>query len=312
MDNPVTSSHPLAAAALVPVDGSLRRVGVEVEFLGPSVRVAAAALARDLGGVVEPEDAHAIKVRGTRLGNLSVELDLRHIHPSRHPDLDVGLGRRGAEILGALLSPFVPRELITAPNPATQLGEVDKALTSLRSVGARGRGIIFQNSLSLHFNIDPPSLDARTLTAFLKAFLLAGDDLRRQTARGRLRLALALPPDYPEGYKKRVLAPDYWPSLPDLTADYLAANPTRQRALDLLPVLAYLNEAQVRQTLPREKIGPRPVFHYRLPHAYLSDPDWSILPDWYGWLRVERLAAELGRGEINLRELSDPVRGGEA
>ncbi|WP_052003353.1 amidoligase family protein [Microvirga sp. BSC39] len=297
---------------MISADGGVRRVGVEVEFLGPSVSTAAAALARDLGGVVEPEDPHAIKVRGTRLGNLSVELDLRHIHPARHPDLDVGLGRRGAAILGTLLSSFVPRELITAPIPATQLGEVDKALASLRSVGARGRGVIFQNSLSLHFNIDPPGLDARTLTAFLKAFLLVSDDLRRQTARGSRRLALALPPDYPGGYKERVLAPDYWPGLADLTADYLAANPTRQRALDLLPVLAYLNEGQVRQTLPREKIGPRPVFHYRLPHAYLSNPDWSILPDWDGWLRVEHLAAELGRGEVNPRNLSDPVRGGEA
>jgi len=49
------------------------------------------------------------------LGNLSVELDLRHIHPTRHPNLDVGLGSRGAAILGTLVSPFVPRELITAP-----------------------------------------------------------------------------------------------------------------------------------------------------------------------------------------------------
>ncbi|MBM1170316.1 amidoligase family protein [Microvirga arabica] len=287
---------------MLAADGSARRVGVEVEFLGPSVSAAAAALARDLGGVVEPEDPHAVKVRGTRLGNLSIELDLRHIHPARHPDLDVGLGRRGAAFLGTLVSPFVPRELITAPIPAAQLGDVDKALASVRSVGARGRGVIFQNSLSLHFNIDPPSLDVRTLTAFLKGFLLVSDDLRRQTARGSLRLALALPPDYPESYKERVLARDYWPGLPDLTADYLAANPTRQRALDLLPVLAHLNEAQVRQALPREKIGPRPVFHYRLPHAYLSDPDWSILPDWYGWLKVERIAAELVRGEDNPRE----------
>jgi hypothetical protein len=301
MDNPVTPSHPLEAA-MIAADGSVRRVGVEVEFLGPSAAVVAAALARDLGGVVEPEDPHAIKVRGTRLGNLSVELDLRHIHPARHPDLDVRLGRRGAAFLGTLVSPFVPRELITAPIPAAQLGDVDKALASLRSVGARGRGVIFQNSLSLHFNIDPPSLDARTLAAFLKAFLLVSDDLRRQTARGSMWLALALPPDYPKSYKEHVLAPDYWPSLPDLTDDYLAANPTRQRALDLLPVLACLNEAQVRQALPREKIGPRPVFHYRLPHAYLSDPDWSILPDWYGWLKVERIAAELVRGEVNPRE----------
>jgi hypothetical protein len=303
MDNSVTSSYGLPQSAMLAADGSVRHVGVEVEFLGPSAKVAAAALLRDLGGVAEPEDPHAIKICGTRLGNLSVELDLRHVHPTRHPNLNVRLSRRASAILGTLVSPFVPREFITAPLPAAQIGAVDEALASLRSVGARGWGTIFLNSLSLHFNIDPPSLDARTLTAFLKAFLLVGDDLRRETTRGRLRLALALPPDYPQSYKDRVLAPEYWPSLADFTEDYLAANPTRQRALDLLPVLAFLNETQVRRALPQEKIGPRPVFHYRLPHAYLSDPDWSILPDWYNWLKVERLAAEMGPGELTSREV---------
>src|SRR5829696_143418 len=105
MDSPVTPSPPLAADVLMTADGSVRRVGVEVEFLGPSVSTAADALARDLGGVAEPEDPHAIKVRGTRLGDLSVELDLRHIHPARHSDLDIGLGRRGSAILGTLVSP---------------------------------------------------------------------------------------------------------------------------------------------------------------------------------------------------------------
>jgi len=304
MEKPLTPTHRLHESAMIAADGSLRRVGVEVEFLGPSASVAAAALVRDLGGAAEIEDPHAIRIHGTRLGTLSVELDLRHSHPTRHPSLDMGLGHHGTAILGTLVSPFVPRELITAPLPVTQIGLVDEALASLRSVGARGRGVVLLNSLSLHFNIDPPNLDARTLTAFLKAFLCIGDELRRETARGSLRLALALPPDYPQSYKERVLAPDYWPDLADFTTDYLAANPTRQRALDLLPLLAFLNETQVRLALPREKIGPRPVFHYRLTHAHLSDPNWSILPDWDGWLKVERLAAGLTGGAVNPQEVA--------
>jgi hypothetical protein len=35
------------------------------------------------------------------------------------------------------------------------------------------------------------------------------------------------------------------------------------------------------------------VFHYRLPQAQLSDPTWSIMPDWERWLSVERLAMNL-------------------
>jgi hypothetical protein len=81
-------------------------------------------------------------------------------------------------------------------------------------------------SLGLHFNIDPPRLDAVTVAAFLKAFLIVSERLRRDIARGSRRLAHALPPDYPQDYARQVLAPDYWPDLPDLTADYLMANPT--------------------------------------------------------------------------------------
>jgi Putative amidoligase enzyme len=292
MNSPVDATL-LAPPTILQAEGGDRRVGVEVEFLGPSARTAATALARDLGGTVEAEDPHAFRVLGTRLGTIAIEADLRYVHPARHPDLGVRLGSRGSALLGALSSPIVPRELVTAPLPVWQLASVDEAVASLRSAGARGRGAVLLASLGLHFNIDLPSLDASTLTAYLKAFLTLSDRLRQQVARGSLRLALTLPPEFPESYRTLVLAPDYWPSLADLTADYLAANPTRKRALDLLPVLAHLREHQVRETLPREKIGPRPALHYRLPHAHVGEPGWSILPDWYDWLAVERLAAEL-------------------
>ncbi|WP_262300086.1 amidoligase family protein [Microvirga sesbaniae] len=279
------SSPPLIAAS-----GSLRCVGVEIEFLGPSAQAAAEVLAHDLGGSCVTVDPHAFQVTGTRLGSLLVETDLRHVHPNRHPELGLRLGPRVAAWLGTLASPFVPRELITAPISITRLPEVDTVVHSLRAAGAYGRGAVLWDSLGLHFNIDPPRLDAATVTAFLKAFLLVSDRLRQETAHGSYRRALVLPPDYPQAYKRQVLDPDYWPDLPNLTDDYLAANPTRRRALDLLPLLTHFDQERVRSVLPHEKIGPRPVFHYRLPQAHLSDPAWSILPDWERWMSVERLA----------------------
>ncbi|QRM33939.1 amidoligase family protein [Microvirga sp. VF16] len=282
---PEALSSPLIAA-----DGSLRCVGVEIEFLGPSAQVAAEALAHDLDGVCERVDPHAFKVTGTHLGDLLIETDLRHVHPDRHPELGLRLDRRVAAWLGTVASPFVPRELITAPIPIARLPEMDTIVQSLRAAGAYGRGAVLWDALGLHFNVDPPSLDAATVTAFLKAFLLVNDRLRQEIARGSARCALVLPPDYPLAYKRRVLDPGYWPDLTELTEDYLAANPTRRRALDLLPLLAHFDEERVRSVLPHEKIGPRPVFHYRLPQAYLSDPAWSVMPDWERWLSVERLA----------------------
>jgi hypothetical protein len=305
MNDTAIDADALSPPTLIAADGSLRRVGVEIEFLGPSAQVAAEALAHDLGGSCKAEDPHAFRVSGVGLGDLLVETDLRHVHPDRHPELSLRLGHRMAAWLGTVASPFVPRELITAPIPIARLPEMDTVVASLRSAGSYGRGAVLWDTLGLHFNIDPPRLDAATVMAFLKAFLLVNDRLRREIVRGSFRRALVLPPDYPQAYKRRVLDPDYWPDLPGLTDDYLAANPTRKRALDLLPLLAHFDEERVRSVLPHEKIGSRPVFHYRLPHAHLSDPVWSIMPDWERWLLVERRASHLedlsNEGTVALR-----------
>ena len=90
--------------------------------MGPGVREAANALAAGFGGIVVEEDPHAVTVRGTRLGDLTIELDLRHAHPQRHRrTLPVRLGRRSAALLGFALGRVVPRELITAPLPLDRL-----------------------------------------------------------------------------------------------------------------------------------------------------------------------------------------------
>ncbi|WP_084506718.1 amidoligase family protein [Geminicoccus roseus] len=274
--------------------GQVRQVGVEIEFMGVGVSTSAEALCRALGGAVVEEDPQSFAVRGTSLGNLTVELDTRYVHPGKHGrSLPVHLGRRSAAWLGVALSRVVPRELVVAPLPPERLGLVDQAVAVLRAAGARGRGTSWLGSLGLHFNVDPPSLEVDTLLGYLRAFLLLEPWLRRETFRAaRWRRGLLLPAEYPAGYVRRVLAPDYRPDLAGFADDYLKANPTRDRALDLLPVLLHLDKARVRARLPFEKIGPRPALHYRLPWAQVGAPKWSILPDWQRWLAVERLAGD--------------------
>jgi hypothetical protein len=90
-----------------------------------------------------------------------------------------------------------------------------------------------------------------------------------------------------------VVAPDYWPDLDDLMDDYLAANPTRDRNLDLLPLFLLLDERRVRAQLLEEKISKRPVLHYRLPTARVGQAGWSIALNWWNRLvAVERLAVD--------------------
>lgn len=277
-------------------DGAIRQVGVEIEFVGLSAEAAVRALAAALGGHVESEDPHAFRLVSSRLGDLAVDLDLRYVHPQRHGGLQGLLGRRTAAWLGTAVSRIVPHELITRPLPVERLPEVDAAVAALRAAGARGDGVILSDGLSLHFNVEPPARDAATILAFLKAYLSLEAALRQEIARGDPRLVRVLAPDFPPAYVEAVLAPGYWPDLPDLIADYLHANPTRKRGLDMLPLFTFLDEARVRAVLPREKIGRRPVLHYRLPLAHLSDPGWGVVADWERWLRVERLAADIRAG----------------
>src|SRR3712207_3167329 len=111
MNDIAIRAEALSPPILLTADGRLRQVGVEIEFLGPNAQAAAQALAADLGGTCEAEDPHAFKIRGTSLGDMSVETDLRYVHPRRHPELGLRLARRVAAWLGTVVSPFVPREL---------------------------------------------------------------------------------------------------------------------------------------------------------------------------------------------------------
>jgi hypothetical protein len=277
--------------------GPARRVGVEMEFMGLDARAAAQALGAGLGGIVAEEDPHAFLIRGSRIGDLTVELDIRYAHPRRAYGnaLPVRLGPRAAAWLGSALTGIVPRELITGPMTADELPGVDRAADVLRRAGATGRGTTWFGSLGLHFNVDLSGLDAQVLTTTLKAFLLLEPWLRRAAAGEGARRPSFLPAPYPPDYVRRVVTPDYQPDLRRFAEDYLAANPTRDRALDLLPILLHLDEVQVRARLPRTKISTRPVLHYRLPQAHVGEPGWSIAPDWNRWAAVERLAADPDR-----------------
>ena len=273
-----------------------RRVGIEIEFMGPSARRTAQALAAGVGGQVVEEDAHAFAVRGSVLGDLAVELDLRYTHPQRHgKTLPVRIGPTAAAGLGWLVSGAVPRELIIPPLPIERLAEVDCILDALRAAGARGRGATLFGSLGLHFNIEAPAADLHRIIAVMVAFGLMESWLRREITDGRRRLERHLPPPYPPAFLHRIAAPDYRPDQSTLIDDYLAANPTRDRGLDLLPLFLSLDAPRVRTKLPYEKIAARPVFHYRLPQAHLGAAGWSIAPDWNRWVEVEKLAADSKR-----------------
>ncbi len=276
-------------------EGRMRTVGVEMEFSGPTAEETAQALVRDFGGAVEMEDPHYFRVRGSALGDLSIELDSRMMHPEKKDTLLGGIVPRLAAWVGTAASVLIPCELVTGPIPIDRLHEVDQVIATLRNLGAKGTqdGPLF--AFGLHFNPEIPRQDAVTVTAFMKSFALLNPWLRREASPDRTRELLGFADPFPADYVRRIVSLDYWPDISTFIDDYLSFNPTRNRDLDLLPLLHHLDAQRVRAVLPNEKINGRPTFHYRLPDARVSDPGWSIAPDWNRWVCVERLAADRER-----------------
>ncbi|MCB5174424.1 MULTISPECIES: amidoligase family protein [Microvirga] len=275
--------------------GHVRTVGVEVEFVGPSAERTVRALQGALGGEVLEEDPHAFALRGSSIGDMTVELDSRILHPAKRKKVQGRVLPRIAAWFGFAASYLVPCELVSAPVPIDRLRELDRVLDILRETGAKGTQDGPFYAFGLHFNPEIPRQDAATVAAFMKSFALLNPWLRREVAPDPTRDLLGFADPFPVEYIRRIAAPDYWPDIPRFIDDYLEANPTRNRDLDLLPLLHHLDAARVRAVLPNEKINGRPTFHYRLPDARVSDPGWSIAPDWNRWVAVERLAADRDR-----------------
>lgn len=280
---------------LTTAEGRTRTVGVEIEFAGLTAGAAARVLADAFGGELVEHDPHAFTVLNCELGDISIELDSRYAHPEDAGKLLGSVGARLASWFGTAASYIVPCELVSGPVPIDQLHRVDRAIETLRLAGAKGTQDAAVYAFGLHFNPEAPRLDAETILSILKAFVLLNAWLRRQVAPDPTRELLGFAEPFPDSYARIIMAPEYRPDLTRFIDDYLVANPTRNRDLDILPLLAFLDGPRVRHALPDVKIRPRPTFHYRLPDARVSDPGWSIASDWNRWVAVERLATDRER-----------------
>lgn len=269
-------------------------VGIEVEFTGLSARDAAFALQAGLGGNVIREDAHAFELRGGAIGDLSVELDIRQAHPQRHgAALAINPGATLSALFGTLVSPFVPREMILSPLPTGRLADVDRAIDILRHAGAKGDGRVLFGTLGLHFNIATRTSHIAEIRATTLAFARNDAKLRAFIGEDDKRLIARLAPAFPVDYVKLLEARPSSQRPGDFIDDYLRYNATRDRALDLLPLLLHIDGPRVRRRLPYEKISARPVFHWRLPVARVGREGWSVMASWRAWLDIEAEAAQL-------------------
>jgi len=297
--------------------GKPRRAGFEFEFGNLPIIETARALQRALGGTLDIRSPFEAVLEDCEVGRLKVERDADLLKSVRY--------RKWLELLGVEFTPgsfahgietnidsasrnLVPCEVVTDPLPFDLLDRLDTLTRILTELGAEGTQDSLIYAFGLHINASIPAPTADSLCRYLQAFLLLYtwiiDSSRIDLTRRYLTRFID---PFPQEYMERVLDNDYRPNRAELIDDYLEFNPTRNRALDLMPVLCHLDQDRVLRAVSREErklIRGRPAFHYRLPDCRVNESGWSAAGAWNRWVYVEQLAHD----RMLLAELVDEWR----
>ena len=255
-----------------------------------------------VGGQFEAESVFSGTVRDTEFGDFGIELDARVLSSRGYLDSLRALGieiepgelRDNLEdVMSRVAGVVVPHELVCPPVEVDALERIDQIRRALCRAGAKGTQSSALYAFGLQFNVDVARVESDHLLAVLRAFFLLFDEIceREQIDFSRKLTPFVQP--FPEDYIAHILTPEYAPDIQTLIEDYLHFTPTRNRPLDLLPLLAWIDNKRVMAApVERELVKPRPTWHYRLPNCLIDDPDWSLALPWREWVRIETLAAD--------------------
>lgn len=278
-------------------EGKDRFLGVEIEYSNLSLNEASSLIQRLYGGQIVDNGRYDKSVVETRHGDFHLELDailLKNLEEKNiFGQLNVFL-KDVADDMDQLVNDaaekIVPYEIAAPPVPFHKLEEMEELVRVLRREGALGTTHALQYAFGVHLNIQPPDLRVQTVLSFFRAFIILQDWIEKQSELDMTRKITPFINDYPKDYLKLILNPDYQPDEESFIRDYIEHNPTRNRAMDMLPILAMWDEALVKELLPNEKNTPRPTFHYRLPNSKIDLFRWNLRQEVGLWVPVEILA----------------------
>jgi hypothetical protein len=278
-------------------DGNPRRVGFELEFSGLSLGQTAEALKASLGGKLEKKSTVEWTIHVDALGDFKLEIDWNYLkrkaeeneQEKRNENWTALLTQKWVDLLAHGSALLVPVEIACPPIAVADLDALLPMVGALRKAGAVGTEESLLAAYGVHVNTEIHSVDARTLFSYLKAFALLQwwlVDAHEVDVTRKMSPYIDL---YPEAYLKKLVSQPQ-PSMKQIFVDYLEYNPSRNRALDLLPLLAHIDRASVQRLVDDPKVQARPTFHYRLPNCQIDRENWSLSDAWNKWWIVEQLA----------------------
>ncbi len=286
-------------------DGNIRRAGFEFEFGNLPITETSEALQGALGGELEAISPFEAIIHDSRVGRLKVERDADLLKSRRYIKWlnNIGLEVMPGSIVHELESnidhasrTLVPCEVVTDPIPLDRLDLLDTLVETLTQLGAEGTQDSLIYAFGLHINASLPAQDADTVLRYIQSFLLLNAWLVNQADTDRTRRYLTRYIDpFPQEYRELALDNEYRPDISTLVEDYMRFNPTRNRGLDMLPILSGMDDDAVRSGLNAEErhlVKARPAFHYRLPDCKVNEPGWTAAAPWNRWVYIEVLAED--------------------
>ncbi|RUO39024.1 hypothetical protein CWE22_11120 [Pseudidiomarina aestuarii] len=266
--------------------GKTRLVGFELEFAGLDLQQTIDVLKQSFQLDESSSHAAMAELHHSDLGTFRVEIDWSYLQRHAAEAKDTDMEALWNSISNAATT-VVPIEIVCPPIAIDTLDILDGLVNNLREAGAKGTRESMLAAYGTHINVEYPSTDS--VHAYLQAFGLLQWWLVEAHHVNNTRKLSPYIDLYPEDYVRRILKQSE-PDINQVIDDYLAANPSRNRALDMLPAFMDLDEQRVRAAIDDEKVNARPTFHYRLPDCRIADAKWSLAKEWNLWCVVERLA----------------------
>ncbi|WP_404361799.1 amidoligase family protein [Marinobacter sp.] len=289
-------------------DGSERRVGVEIEISGLSYEKLVILVADLLAGEARLTSRYVSSVE-TPLGEFTVELDSEPVkdldlQDERLPESVRELGGHAMDLIDAAAEKIVPLEIVSPPLPFRELERIEVLCNRLREAGAVGTREAMIYAFGLQLNPEVPDLKPGTLVGYLRTFAALYDWFKARHQLDLSRKFTNYIEPWNSKYVDRLIAEDYDPDMTGLMEDYLKENPTRNRALDLLPLFSHIDDDLLRKHVRDTRVKARPTFHYRLPDCDIDNPEWHFSTVWNDWVILEEIAAS----ESELEELMELFR----
>lgn len=289
----------------------LRKAGFELEFSNIDLDIIVSLLQKECSLKKEKINNYLYKFH-SKYGSYTLELDfelltkqtLKQNIKEFSQQLGIAIAEQDIDTIesfvGDLSKDVVPYEISTPPIPIDQLEVVENLVEILSQNNALGTKGKLYYAFGLHINLEVISLEATSLLDYLRAYVILQEYLTKDAKVDIVRKITPFIDSFKKEYIEFILDENYQPDQKGFIEDYLHFNPTRNRSLDMLPILAFLDEKTVREKLPNQKIKPRPTFHYRLSNSMIGEEDWSVANEWNRWILVEKLAND----RESLKELS--------